>query len=49
MIFLAGGLVVVWLVVFIFVFSIVRRQQALEQEVHALREALGEQERARTG
>ena len=47
MIYLAGGMVVVWLVVFLFVISIVRRQQTLEQEIHALGEALDEQDRTR--
>lgn len=44
MAYLAGGMIVVWLVVFLFVISMVRRQQTLEQEIHALTESLGEQD-----
>lgn len=46
MVYLAGGMIVVWLVVFLFVISMVRRQQTLEQEIHALGESLGEQDRS---
>jgi CcmD family protein len=42
MVYLAMGFAAVWLVVFVFVFSISRREQALDREISALRELLSE-------
>ena len=45
MIYLALGFVAVWAVVFLFVFSMVQREQALDREIAALREMLAERKR----
>ncbi|MCC7353774.1 MAG: CcmD family protein [Anaerolineae bacterium] len=42
MAYLALGFAAVWAVVFIFVFSMVRREQALDREIAALRELIAE-------
>lgn len=42
MIYLALGFAAVWAVVFLFVFSMVQREQALDREIAALREMLTE-------
>jgi hypothetical protein len=40
MIYLAAGMFVFWLVTFLFVITVLRRQRKLEEDVAALREAL---------
>lgn len=42
MLFLTAGMVVFWIVTFVFVFSIMRRQHKLEDELAALRSAMDE-------
>jgi CcmD family protein len=49
MVYLALGFAAVWAVVFLFVFSMVRREQALEREIAALREMLADRKREEAG
>jgi hypothetical protein len=44
MAFLAAGMIVFWITTFIFVFSIMRRERRLEEEVAMLREVVAEEE-----
>lgn len=43
MTFLAAGMIVFWLVTFVFVLSIMRRQRNLEEELEVLRETMDEE------
>ena len=42
MAFLTAGMIVFWAVTFVFVFSVMRRQRKLEDELAALRSAMDE-------
>ena len=44
MAFLAAGMIVFWITTFVFVFSIMRRERRLEEEVAMLREVVVEEQ-----
>lgn len=43
MAYLAAGMIVFWIVTFVFVFSVLRRERKLEAEVDLLRQTLADQ------
>lgn len=45
MAFLTAGMIVFWLVTFVFVLTILRRERKLEEEVELLRQTLSDQPR----
>ena len=49
MMYLFAAFSVVWLALFVYLFSLSRRQQSLVREVEALRQLLAKQEQVRLG